>query len=129
MWKGKYRSTDDTKNGKRKGKLLVKNEEISGRKAHTNKNIFVCLCMPFPWRSLHFSVRVSLSSHVLRYTQTFITQRDVSISRRPLSIKKSHSETCQVGYTTLATGIPFYSCLRDILTSVISFSMLFYKNK
>ena len=31
-WKGKYQSTDNTKNGKRKGKLLPKNE-ISGGKA------------------------------------------------------------------------------------------------
>jgi hypothetical protein len=35
-WKGKYRSTDNTKNGKRKGKLLMKNEEISDGKANTN---------------------------------------------------------------------------------------------
>ena len=36
MWKGKYQSTDNTKNLKRKGKLLAKNEEISEGKAHTN---------------------------------------------------------------------------------------------
>ena len=35
-WKGKYRSMDDTKNWNMKGELLLKNEEISGRKAHTN---------------------------------------------------------------------------------------------
>ena len=35
-WKGKYQRTDNTKNRKRKGKLLPKNEEISGRKANTN---------------------------------------------------------------------------------------------
>ena len=35
-WKEKYRSMDDTKNGERKGKLLPKNREISGGKAHTN---------------------------------------------------------------------------------------------
>ena len=29
-WKGKYRSTGDIKNRKRKGKLLPKNEKISG---------------------------------------------------------------------------------------------------
>ena len=34
MWKGKYRSTDNTKNGKRKGKLLLQNEETTGGKAH-----------------------------------------------------------------------------------------------
>ena len=36
MWKGKYESKDNTKNGKRKGKLLPKNEEISWGRAHTN---------------------------------------------------------------------------------------------
>ena len=35
-WKEKYQSTDNTENGKRKGKLLPKNEGISGGKAHTN---------------------------------------------------------------------------------------------
>ena len=34
-WKGKYRSTDNTKNEKRKRKLLPKKEEISGGKART----------------------------------------------------------------------------------------------
>ena len=37
LCKGKYRSTDNTKYGKGKGKLLLKNEEISGGKAHTIK--------------------------------------------------------------------------------------------
>ena len=36
MWKGKYQRTDNTKNRKRKGKLLPKNEEISAQKGHTN---------------------------------------------------------------------------------------------
>ena len=35
-WKGKYRSTDNTKYGKGKGKLLPKIEEISGGKVDTN---------------------------------------------------------------------------------------------
>ena len=34
--KEKYQSMDNTKNRERKRKLLPKNEEISGRKAHTN---------------------------------------------------------------------------------------------
>ena len=40
MWKGKYRSTDNTENRKRKRKILPKNEETSGRKAHTNTRKF-----------------------------------------------------------------------------------------
>ena len=36
MWKGKYRSMNNTKYGKGKGKLLPKIEEISGGKAHRN---------------------------------------------------------------------------------------------
>ena len=36
LWKGKYLSMDKTKNGKRKEKLLPRNREISGGKAHTN---------------------------------------------------------------------------------------------
>ena len=40
MWKGKYWSTVNTKNRKRKGKLLPKNEEISWRKAYTNTQKF-----------------------------------------------------------------------------------------
>jgi hypothetical protein len=35
QWKVKYRSTDNTKYGKGKGKLLQKIEKISGGKAHT----------------------------------------------------------------------------------------------
>ena len=35
-WKGKYRSTDNTKYGKGKGKLFLKIEEISRGKAHRN---------------------------------------------------------------------------------------------
>jgi hypothetical protein len=31
---------DNTKNGKRKGKLLPKNEEIYGEKAHIHINLF-----------------------------------------------------------------------------------------
>ena len=37
MWKGKYQNIDNTKNGKRKGKLLPNNEEISGGKAHADR--------------------------------------------------------------------------------------------
>jgi hypothetical protein len=36
MWKGKYQSTDNTKNWKRKRISYLKNEEISRRKAYTN---------------------------------------------------------------------------------------------
>ena len=36
-WKGKYRSTDNTKNRKRRWKLLPKNGDISRWKAHSNK--------------------------------------------------------------------------------------------
>ena len=36
MWKGNYQSTDNTKYGKGKTKLLPKIEETSGEKAHTN---------------------------------------------------------------------------------------------
>ena len=35
-WKGNCQSTDNTKNRKRKKKLLLKNKEISGRKPYTN---------------------------------------------------------------------------------------------
>ena len=59
-WKGKYQSTDNTNNSKRKGKLLQKNEEISGRKAHTNT-----------WK---------LNWNVLRITDVFLDQKRVNVS-------------------------------------------------
>ena len=36
MGKGKYQNTGNTKNGGKKGKLLLKNEEMFRGKAHTN---------------------------------------------------------------------------------------------
>ena len=59
MWKGKYQNTDNTKNRKRKGKLLPKNEEISGQKSHTNTR--------------------KLDLNILMITDAFLDQKRVNV--------------------------------------------------
>ena len=59
MWKGKYRSIDNTKYGKGKGKLLQRNEEFSGGKAHTNT-----------WK---------LIRNILTVTNVFLNQKRVNV--------------------------------------------------
>jgi hypothetical protein len=59
-WNGKYRSTNNTKNRKRKGKLLPKNE-VSGQKAHTNI-----------WK---------LNRNILTITDLFLDQQRVNICK------------------------------------------------
>ena len=49
---------DNTKNRKRKGKILLKNVEISGRKEHTNKH--------------------RLKLHILTITDVFLDQKRVN---------------------------------------------------
>ena len=53
-WKGKNFSMDNKKWKKRKGKLLPKNEEIPGRKAHTKIQKLIDI---FQQSQMSFSIR------------------------------------------------------------------------
>ena len=59
MWKGKYRSTNNTKYGKGNGKLLSKIEEITEGKAHINTH--------------------KLNLNILKVTDVFLNQKRVNV--------------------------------------------------